>query len=114
MAKYRIRGMPVVDAAYYDGKLVGQRDPVSGRVVPGTCPAWFPAVSLECASVSEALRAVDRQPGKVAVEGGHLYVGTPGGVTIVSPGNMVYGWSDTSVLRTMRREAFEQAYEPVS
>ena len=73
----------VVEAAYFDGELVGMTDRTGKRVVPNTCPDWFPAV------VPERDDAAELAAGDVAWMGGALCIGTLEGNHRAAPGDWI-------------------------
>lgn len=80
--KYRKKPI-VIEAAFFDGDLVGEPDG-NGKVVPRTCPAWFPAVLRETHPDNTWAR-----PGEVFSAGDKICIGTMEGTLIASPGDWI-------------------------
>lgn len=84
MGKYRKKPV-VIEAALYDGELVGEPIHGKNRVLLGTCPDWFPAVVR-----TVTVQPVDslRENEVVEFDGG-LWIGTLEGPHRASPGDMI-------------------------
>lgn len=96
----------MVDAALYDGELVGKPG-ADGNVVKGTCPMWFPSVVPVVDYANFWLRR-----GEIFYVGDKLRIGTPSGPVTVEP----YDWivrDEAGDFHVLSPEAFTAAYEPV-
>lgn len=84
MSKFRKKPV-VIDAALFDGELIGTPDPAKpGKVIPLTCPAWAPGV-VEVTTPD----GPDWGAGSVCSMGDKLYIGTLEGTMTVSPGDWI-------------------------
>lgn len=107
MAKVRLKS-PEFDVATYDGQLVGIFDQVSGQVVPGTCPMWFPALTEEL----ETLKMVEVVEGKFVQVGEDLFHGESGKWRKVEPGSRVLYAGDHAPMEIVSALEFLRDYEP--
>lgn len=109
MAQFRKRPV-VIEAALFDGHLVGDLNPVTGKVIPGTCPYWFPAVTQDVSSkvLAEAKAA---EPGHVVGSGERLYIGTLEGTMCASPGDWII-FGVNGELYPCKPDVFAKTYEP--
>ncbi|MCB1349004.1 MAG: hypothetical protein KDK11_10290 [Maritimibacter sp.] len=87
----RFRKIPVViEAALFDGELVGDvvyEQGGAARVAAGSWPRWFPA---DLRDVSDIARARDElREGEVVKHGGSLFIGTLEGVHEARPGDWI-------------------------
>jgi hypothetical protein len=87
MTKFRSKPV-VIDAALFDGSLVGEGVQVGQsaewRVTPLTCPDWFPAIGPD---LDEEPAVVP--PGEVVGYGDHIYIGTLEGTMRADPGDWI-------------------------
>lgn len=82
MAKFRKKPV-VIDATYFDGKLVGQRAH-DGHVIPRTCPEWFPSVMPDTHPDNK-----HAGPGEIFSAGDVICIGTLEGTMIANPGDWI-------------------------
>lgn len=73
----------VIEAAFYDGELIGEPDG-KGGVIPETCPDWLPAVVPVTHPSTKWCRE-----GEVFFSGDELRIGTLEGPLTVSPGDYI-------------------------
>jgi hypothetical protein len=106
MTKYRKKPV-VIDAALYDGNLVGipsASDP--GKVEPMTCPEWFPALT-------ETIHPDNWKyvpAGKVFGDGKNLIIGTLEGPHRASPGDWIIRGIQGEMY-PIKPEIFAETYE---
>lgn len=104
MTRYIAR-TDAVEAALYDGQLVGDPDPARpGKVIPGTCPEWFPAVIEE-----KGPHDHDWKPGSICTLGGKIYIATEDATYTVKAG----GWflrGPSGRIYTMSSQQFERQF----
>lgn len=105
MAKYRKK--QVIEAVLYDGELIGNPGP-NGKVIPGTCPAWFPAVLRETHPDN-----IWAGPGEIFYAGDELRFGTPDGGVTIKPGDWIVLGLDGE-MHIHGPGAFAMNYEPVN
>lgn len=105
MSRYRKKPV-VIEAALYDGDLVGEpsRDHPH-LVVARTCPEWFPAIVRE----EDALPTL--KAGEVCWLAGGLYIGTLEGPLRASPGDWIIRGTKGE-LYPCKPEVFADVYEP--
>ncbi|MBW4710716.1 hypothetical protein KX928_23245 [Roseobacter sp. YSTF-M11] len=84
MAKFRKKPV-VIDAAYYDGNLVGDVI-ANGKVIKGSCPGWFPGLVRE---VSAEPASGELRENEVCRCGSFLYIGTLEGIHCANPGDWI-------------------------
>jgi hypothetical protein len=84
----RYRKKPVeIDAALFDGRQVGDANAI-GKVVRGTRPRWFPAITRDV--TGQGLAFMDNAvAGEVYADGDKLLIVTPEGVMTASPGDWI-------------------------
>ncbi len=107
MPRYRFKSESY-DTAVYDGELVGMFDPVFGKVVTGTCPAWFPAVMQEVDTLA-MLEVKDGEFIEVANEG--MFFGKAGAWVKVEPASRIIHGDDGQVDVVTAAE-FVNLFEP--
>lgn len=107
MARVRFKS-PEFEVATYDGKLVGIFDAVSGQVVPGTCPAWFPALTEEL----ETLKMVEVVEGKFVQVGEQMFHGHDGKWEAVDAGARMLCAAGDSQIVVVSGFEFMRDYEP--
>lgn len=93
----------VIDAALFDGNLVGDPDG-SGGVVAGTCPKWFQAVVPE-------IDPTFLKVGDVCALENKLYFCAPDGLKVAEPGDWIVR-GDVGNIYPMRPGFFKENYEP--
>lgn len=100
-----------LEAAYFDGELVGDRDPKTGKVKRLTCPHWFRAVVPELPDNMIASLA----PGEIYSKKGEdgLFIVTLGGHLHASPGDWIIQ-GVKGELYPCKPDVFEKLYEPVA
>jgi hypothetical protein len=84
----RYRKKPVeIDAALFDGRQVGAANAL-GKVVRGTRPRWFPAITRDV--TGQGLAFMDNaRAGEVYADGDKLLIVTPEGVMTASAGDWI-------------------------
>ena len=94
-----------VEACYFDGKLIGERGD-DGKVIPRTCPNWFPALARQCMPTPNAL------PGELfETDAGLHVVVSPGHSTLVEPHTYIVR-GDNGELEFHPAAVFEANFEP--
>ena len=106
MAYFRKKPV-VIEAAFFDGTLVGEPDGLGG-VKPRTCPDWFPAVMPEIHPSN-----VPHLPaGKIMVNGYGLHIGTLEGTMTAVPGDWIIRGVQGE-LYPCKPDIFAETYEAV-
>lgn len=105
MTDYRMRP---IRAAFFDGKLVGERQ-ADGTVRPESCPDWFPAVVRETHAANTFL-----MPGEVIYAGPQLLVGSNKGSERVLPGMWIVSRPGSMGFDVLDQKTFEELYEPAA
>ncbi|HEV2530947.1 hypothetical protein [Phenylobacterium sp.] len=112
MPRYRTRPIEI-EAARFDGELVGEWDKKSKKVTPGTCPEWFPA-NLQCFAATHMARAVAADNGGTVTRcNDRLYIGSAAlGAMEAAPGDWITCDSQ-GVLGICKPDVFGRKYELV-
>ncbi|MBO9502520.1 hypothetical protein [Brevundimonas sp. A19_0] len=99
----------VIDAALFDGEYVGQPDTATPcRVVPKTCPDWFPAVLEETPP-----GGFNWGPGSISSVGDKIYIQTETALLTVKPGDWIIK-GRSGHLHVMDGQRFAKEYEALA
>lgn len=95
----------VIQAAFFDGDLVGLRD-ANGNVQPRTCPTWFPAATRVVDG-----RPAELKPGHVVTCDGSLFIGTLEGTMEAKAGDWIIRGVKGEIY-PCKPEIFAATYDP--